>query len=315
MRPNHIRSTPPPAADTQVRPGAGQGASTPAHIPALGWQQVLQRCFWRVFDDRLLGEAAAVAFYALLAIFPALAALVSLCGLVVDPAKAAQYFQDLAGMLPAGSAEMVGGVLARTAAHGGGQIGLGLGLAAGALWSATAAAMQLFGALNLAYGEQEDRSLPRQIGIALVFAIGAMAFVALALGGVLAVPAALGARAGQGGSLDQLLHFLRWPVLLATVSIALALAYRHGPSRSCPRWHWASWGGVVAAFTWLLGSAGVSWYVEHVGSFDWLYGSAGAVLGFMVWAWVSSVAILVGAALNAELEHQAMASVPPRRAD
>ena len=89
MRPNHIRSTPPPAADTQVRPGAGQGASTPAHIPALGWQQVLQRCFWRVFDDRLLGEAAAVAFYALLAVFPALAALVSLCGLVVDPAKAA----------------------------------------------------------------------------------------------------------------------------------------------------------------------------------------------------------------------------------
>ena len=210
---------------------------------------------------------------------------------------------------------MVGGVLARTAAHGGGQIGLGLGLAAGALWSATAAAMQLFGALNLAYGEQEDRSLPRQIGSALVFAIGAMAFVALALGGVLAVPAALGARAGQGGSLDQLLHFLRWPVLLAAVSIALALAYRHGPSRSCPRWHWASWGGVVAAFTWLLGSAGVSWYVEHVGSFDWLYGSAGAVLGFMVWAWVSSVAILAGAALNAELEHQAMASVPPRRAD
>ncbi len=312
MRPEHTRSTPSPEVEAKVRPGVGQGAPTPAHIPALGWRQVLQRCFWRVFNDRLLGEAAAVAFYALLAIFPALAALISLCGLVIDPAQAAERLQRFAGMLPAGSAEMVGGVLGRTAAHGGGRLSLGVGLAAAALWSATAAAMQLFGALNLAYGEQENRSLLRQSGTALLFALGAMIFVALALGGVLAVPAAIGALAGQGGSMDKLLHLLRWPVLLAAVSIVLALAYRHGPSRTCPRWHWVSWGGVVAAVAWLLGSAAVSWYVEHVGSFDWLYGSAGAVLGFMVWAWVSSAAVLIGAVLNAELEHQALPSVPPR---
>ncbi len=133
MRSDHVRSTPPPVAGTQVRPGVGHGTSTPAHIPALGWKQVLRRCFWRVFDGRLLGEAAAIAFYALLAIFPTLAALISLCGLVIDPAKAAQYFQSLAGMLPAGSAEMAGGVLERTATHGGGQIGLSLGLAEGEL--------------------------------------------------------------------------------------------------------------------------------------------------------------------------------------
>jgi len=291
-------------------PGMGQSPSPAAHISPSGWGQVLRRCFSRVFEDRLLGEAAAVAFYALLAVFPALAALVSLSGLVIDPAKAAERFQGLAGMLPAGSADMVGQVVGRTAAHGGGRLGLGIGLAAAALWSATAAAMQLFGALNLAYGEAESRRLLRLTWTALVFALGAMAFVALALGGVLAVPAALGAQAGTGGSMDQLLHLLRWPVLLAAVSIALALAYRHGPSRDCPQWHWVSPGGVVAAVAWLLGSAAVSWYIEHVSSFDWLYGSAGAVLGFMIWAWVSCVAVLIGAVLNAEIERQTTLSVP-----
>ena len=278
--------------------------STPARISASGLGQVLQRCCLRVFEQRLLGEAAAVAFYALLAVFPALAALVSLCGLAIDPATAAERLQGLASMLPAGSGQMVGQVLDRTAAHGG-RLGLGLGLAAAALWSATAASMQMFGALNLAYGEAESRRLLPLCGTALLFALGAIAFVALALGGVLAVPATLGAQAGQGGDTDQLLRFLRWPVLLAVVSVALALVYRHGPNRACPRWRWVSWGGVVAATIWLLGSAAVSWYVEHVSSFDWLYGSAGAVLGFMIWAWVSCISVLIGAALNAELERQA----------
>lgn len=278
--------------------------STSARISASGLGLVLRRCCLRVFEQRLLGEAAAVAFFALLAVFPALAALVSLCGLAIDPATAAERFQGLANMLPAGSGQMVGQVLDRTAAHGG-RLGLGIGLAAAALWSATAASMQLFGALNLAYGETESRRLLPLCGIALLFALGAMAFVALALGGVLAVPAALGVQAGQGGDTDQLLRFLRWPVLLTAVSVALALTYRYGPDRACPRWRWVSSGGVVAAVVWLLGSAAVSWYVEHVSSFDWLYGSAGAVLGFMIWAWVSCIAVLIGAALNAELEHQA----------
>ena len=147
-------------------------------------------------------------------------------------------------------------------------------------------------------------------GTALLFAVGAMAFVALALGGVLAMPAALGAQAGIGGSMDQFLRFLRWPILLAAVFIALALAYRHGPSRVCPHWRWVTWGGVVAAVSWLLGSAAVSWYVEHVSSFDWLYGSAGAVLGFMIWAWVSCIAVLSGAVLNAEIERHTTSSLP-----
>ena len=295
--------------------GRGRDADDPSGIPARGWRRVLRRCARRVFEDRLLGEAAAVAFYALLAVFPALAALVTLCGLVVDPGTAAEGLQVSAGMLPAGTAEVARDALARMVAVGGGRLGLAAVLAAGALWSAAAAAMQLFGALNVAYGERETRGLVRLCVTGVLFALGAMAFVALALGGVLGVPLALGAAAGPGGEADRLLRLLRWPVLLAVVSVALAVVYRHGPCRSCPRWQWVSWGSAVAATTWLLGSACVSWYMRRVGGYDWLYGSVGGVLGFMLWAWVSAVAVLVGAVLNAELERQAVpeaASSPPR---
>ena len=279
--------------------------SFPARISKARWGRVLRRCVQRVFEERLLGEAAAVAFYALLAIFPALASLVLLSGTIIDPVVAAERFQSFAGSLPAGASEMVGEVLGRTATRGGGQLGLGLGLAAAALWSATAAAAQLFGALNLIYRVREGRSLVRVLGTALLVSLGAVAFIALALGGVLALPMVLGNQAGADGSTNWLLHLLRWPALLVVVSIALAYVYRHGPSRASPPWKWVSWGGAVAAFGWLLCSVAVSWYVQGIGSYDWLYGSAGAVLGFMLWAWVSSAAILIGAVINAELEHEA----------
>lgn len=289
-------------------PAEAQPVPTPARISAPGWRQVLRRCIRRVFNERLLGEAAAVAFYALLAIFPALASLVLLSGTIVDPVMAAERLQDFAGSLPSGASEMVGEVLRRTATHGGGRLGLGIGLAAAALWSATAAVVHLFGALNLIYRVQESRSLMRTISTALLVALGAMAFIALALGGILTLPVALGSQVGSDSSIGWLLRLLRWPALLVMVSIALAYVYRHGPSRASPPWEWVSWGGGVAATVWLLCSAAVSWYVQGIGSYDWLYGSAGAVLGFMLWAWVSSAAILIGAMINAELEHQATLS-------
>ncbi|WP_158600799.1 YihY/virulence factor BrkB family protein [Teichococcus wenyumeiae] len=278
------------------------------HILACGGGQVLRRCFWRIYQDRLLGEAAAVAFYALLAIFPALAALVTLCGLFVDPEVAARYFQDLAGPLPTGAADVARDALGRIGTAGGGRIGLAAGLAATALWSATVAVTQLFAALNVAYRQTETRGVLRLCGTGVLFAIGAMVFVMLALGGVLGVSVALGIRAGSGGGVDRMLQFLRWPVLLALASVAFAFTYRHGPCHARPRWHWSVWASVAASSVWLLGSASVSWYIQRVGSYDWLYGSVGGVLGLMLWAWVSSAAVLAGAVLDAELEQQSRPS-------
>jgi membrane protein len=290
------------------------GAAAPSGISASGWRGVLRRTVLRVFEGRLLGEAAAVAFYALLALFPAMAALIWLCGLLADPEAAAQRVRDAAsGALPAGAAEVAGELLGRLAARpsGGSGFGTGAPMLGAALWGGTAAAAQLFGALNAAYGERESRGLFRLYAVAFLFALGAGVFVVLALAAIL-VPAALGAQAGPGGGADTLLRLGRWPVLLVAVSIALAVAYRHGPSRACPRWRWVSWGGAVAALAWLLGSAAFSFYVSQAGGYDRIYGSLGAVVGLMTWAWLSSAAVLAGAALNAELEREAAAGMPQR---
>src|SRR4051812_22476504 len=151
-------------------------ARRPRHhtIPLYGWWGVLWCSAWRMSEDRLLGEAAAVAFYSLLAVFPALAALISLFGLVADPAAVAERLRTLAATLPAGAADMVSDELRSVAARTGGHLGLGAGLAATALWSAMAAAGQLFGALNIIYCEQENRSLLRFNLTALLFAFGAL---------------------------------------------------------------------------------------------------------------------------------------------
>jgi membrane protein len=267
-----------------------------------------------VFQGRLLGEAAAVAFYALLALFPAMAALIWLCGLLADPEAAALRLRDTAsGALPAGAAEVARELLGRLAARpsGGSGFGTGAAMLGTACWGGTAAAAQLFGALNAAYGERESRGPLRLYAAALLFALGAGLFVVLALAAV-AVPAALGAQAGPGSDLETALRLGRWPVLCVAVSLVLAVTYRHGPSRACPRWRWVSWGGALAAFAWLLASAAFSLYVERVGGYGRIYGSLGAVVGLMTWAWLSSAAVLVGAALNAELEREAAAAMPRR---
>jgi membrane protein len=290
------------------------GAAAPSGIAARGWREALRRTVLRVFERRLLGEAAAVAFYALLALFPAMAALIWLCGLLADPEAAAQRLRDMAaGALPAGAAEVAGELLGRLAARPSGGFGFGTGAAmlVAALWGGTAAAAQLFGALNAAYGQRESRNPLRLYAAALLFALGAGIFVLLALAAI-AVPAALGAQAGVGSDADTVLRLGRWPVLLVAVWVVLAVAYRHGPSRACPRWRWVSWGGALAALAWLLGSAAFSSYVERVGGYDRVYGSLGAVVGLMTWAWLSSAAVLAGAALNAELEREAAAAIPRR---
>jgi len=280
------------------------GSATPSDISARGWWGVLRRTALQVLEKRLLGEAAAVAFYALLTVFPVLAALIWLCGTFVDPAAATQGLRDTAsGLLPAGAAQVAGELLGRLADLQGGGFGLGtmVAVVGAALWGAIATAAQLFGALNVAYDERESRTLLRLHGAALLFAVSTAGFIVLVLGAII-VPARLADQAAAGGVAAMLLHFGRWPVLLAAVAFGLALTYRHGPDRKCPQWQWVSWGGAFAAVAWLLSSAAFSFYVSRSGGYDRLYGSLGAVVALMIWAWLSSAAVLIGAALNAELE-------------
>ncbi|WP_052403039.1 YihY/virulence factor BrkB family protein [Muricoccus aerilatus] len=257
----------------------------------------------------MLGEAAAVAPDALLTVFPALAVLIWLCGILLEPDAAVQGLQDAAsGSLPAAAAEVAGELLNRLAAfrERGFAWGTPAAVIPAALWGAIVASDKLFSALNVAYDERESRGLLRLYAVALVFSLSAAVFILLALGAIL-VPAALADRAGTGGILDGLL-LGRWPLLFAAVSFGPALTYRHGLSRKCARWQWVSWGGALAALAWLLSSAALFFYVARSRGYDRLYGSLGAVVVLMVWAWLSSATVLIGAALNAELERHSAGS-------
>lgn len=285
-------------------PGRGRLAAAPSEIPARGWKDILLRVYRHISKDRILIVAAGVTFYSLLAIFPAIAALVSLYGLFADPTTIAANVDKLSGLFPGGAIDIIRDQMNRVAAQGGGKLGLTfiVGLAV-SLWSANAAMKSIFDALNLVYDEEEKRGFIKLNLISLAFTTAAIIFMLIAISGMVVLPAALG-YLGLGGASAVLVQVLRWPVLLVIVGLVLALIYRYGPSRSRAQWRWISWGSAFAALGWLCLSVLFSWYAENFGTYNKTYGTLGAVIGFMVWMWLSTVVILIGAELDAEMEHQ-----------
>jgi membrane protein len=286
--------------------GRGRSARDPSEMPAKGWKDILYRVYENISDHRVLALAAGMTFYSLLAIFPALAALVAIYGLFADPAAIAGHLDDVAGFFPSGALDVARDQLTRVAAKGGGTLGFtfAFGLAV-SLWSANAAMKSLFDTLNIVYAEVEKRGFFRLNAISLAFTAGAVAFILTAIGSVAVLPVALNFIVLPDVT-DLLLRIARWPALLIIVAFALALIYRFGPSREAPRWRWISWGSIAAAFLWLAGSVLFSFYATNFGNFDATYGSLGAVIGFMTWMWISAIVILLGAELNAEIEHQTL---------
>ena len=290
--------------DAAQEQGRGREASTPTEIPAQGWKDVLWRTYEQFGQDRVMSVAAGVTYYALLAVFPAIAALVSIYGLFADPATIQEHLNALSGVLPGGALDIVREQVTRIASQGGGALGFGFvfGLAI-SLWSANAGMKAVFDALNIVYDEEEKRSFVMLNLQSLGFTLGAIAFVMLAIGGIVVLPILLDFL-GLGSGTEWLLAIARWPILLAGVVLGLALLYRYGPSRDKAEWKWVTSGGLVAAVLWLGGSMLFSWYVANFGSYNETYGSLGAVIGFMTWIWLSTVVVLVGAEINAETEHQ-----------
>jgi membrane protein len=157
--------------------------------------------------------------------------------------------------------------------------------------------------LNVVYEEKEKRSFVRLNSVTLSFTIGTIAFLLIALACVVALPVVLNYLRLPEVT-DLLLKIARWPILLVLVALELTLIFRYGPSRMEPRWQWITWGSAFAAVMWLAASALFSWYAANFGSFNKTYGSLGAIIGFMTWMWLSIIVVLVGAKLNAEIEHQ-----------
>lgn len=284
--------------------GRGRHADTPTEIPAKGWKDILWRTYEEFGKDRIMSVAAGVTYYALLAVFPAIAALVSIYGLFADPGTIREHLNAMSGVLPGGAVEIVGEQVARIASQGGGALGFGFifGLAI-SLWSANAGMKAVFDALNIVNDEEEKRSFFKLNLMSLTFTLGAIAFILFALGSIVILPIVF-EFVGLGSQMEWILAVARWPVLLIGVIVALSLIYRFGPSRDKAEWRWVTPGGVVAAVLWLAVSMLFSWYVSNFGSYNETYGSLGAVIGFMTWIWLSTVVVLLGAEINAEMEHQ-----------
>jgi membrane protein len=296
-------SAPGDAADG--RPALGKEPDTPAEVSLVVWRRIFMRVYENLGDHHIFTLAAGITFYSLLALFPALAALVAIYGLFFDPHTITEHLDAISGFMPSGALDIAKDQLTRISSKGAQT--LGLTFAAGfavSLWSANAAMKSLFDALNVVYAEKEKRNFFRLNLQSLSFTLAGILFMVLAAGAVVVLPIALQAF-GLANTPEPVLRFGRWPLLFVILMLALAVIYRFGPSRGAARWHWITWGSALASFLWLAASVLFSWYTSNFGNYNETYGSLGAVIGFMTWLWISSTAILIGAEVDAETERRA----------
>ena len=286
------------------RPGHGRLSSNPLKIPRAGWKDILWRTYAQIDEDRLLAIAAGVVFYGLLAVFPAITALVSCYGLFANPSTIGANLQTLSLMLPEGSFQIVQDQIARVLDKDNTALGatflFGLGLA---IWSANAGVKAVIDALNVVYEEREKRGFIRLNLVSLAFTSGGIAALLLMVGAVVALPLLLN-HVGLAPESQTIVSLARWPLLFVFLLLALGVLYRFGPSRRAPRWEWLSVGTLAAALLWIAGSTLLSWYLSNFGNYNATYGSLGAAIGLMMWMWMSAVIVLFGAELNSEIEHQ-----------
>jgi membrane protein len=170
------------------------------------------------------------------------------------------------------------------------------------LWSANAGIKSIFDALNLVYDEPEKRGLIRLNLVSLAFTVAAILFILVAIACIAALPAVASSR--LQGTTALIAQIVRWPILFIIIAVGLAFVYRYGPSRAEPQWRWITWGSAFAAIAWIAVSIGFSWYAANFGSYNKTYGSLAAIVVFMMWLWLSIAIILIGAELDAEMEHQ-----------
>jgi membrane protein len=271
------------------------------HFFGHGWRTVT-RVGARIVEDDLTSLAAASAFYALLSLFPALTAIVSIYGLVADPAMVERQVLTLAGILPAEALSLLSTWLQTLVAAPPSRFGIGLLFSMLlAFWAAWSATSMLMTAVNTCYGTAERRAFIRFNRDALVLTAGLALFGLTALALLAVLPAILDFLPLPGTGREAI-ELMRWPLLIGTVMLALAIVYRYAPDRVARHWQWVSWGATAATTLWVLGSLAFTAYVSTVGSYDKTYGSLGAAIVLLLWLYWTAFVILVGAEINAEVE-------------
>jgi len=248
--------------------------------------------------------AAGATFYLLLALFPALAVFVSLYGIVADPNTIADHIAYIGQFLPRAGTDILTSQLEYLVTRD--PASLSIGFLSGllfSLWSANNGVKTLFEAMNVAYGEQEERSFVRLNAIAFLFTMGAV-FIGIVMFVTVGVVPIIMNLIGAESLTDELIAAARWPLVFVLAVGGISMVYRYGPSRARARWKWVFFGASLTAGIWLLASMGFSWYLQNFANYGATYGSLGAVVGFMMWVWISSTIFIIGAEINAEMEHQ-----------
>ncbi|MEK1886657.1 MAG: YihY/virulence factor BrkB family protein [Phyllobacterium sp.] len=284
--------------------GRGRNADTPSKVPLLGWKDIFYRIYQSLEQDRIMLIAAGSAFYLLLSLFPALTAFVSLYGFLADRTAIAGNTSLLIGILPNDAIALIRAQLDALAVQDLKVLSLGFlfGLLV-TLWSANNGIKAIFEALNVAYGENETRSFLKLNLISFIFTLGGIFFGIVFILALSAVPHLLAATGLEGWS-AALVGMVRWPMIAAVIVVAISVVYRFGPDREHAKWRWLSWGAVVAALVGIVASVGFTAYLANFADYNATYGALGAVAGLMMWMWISLIILILGAELNAELEHQ-----------
>ncbi len=282
----------------------GEEAERPADIPARGWFQVLKRAFAESKRDNVSMLAAGLAYFAFLALFPALIAAVLLYGLLADPADVQRQVDSLSSALPADAASLLTEQMTSIASTSTGALGIGLIISVlGALWSVSGGVSNLINAVNVCYDEEESRGFFKLRGLSLLLTVGAILFMGIAVALVAVAPAVFDALSlGIVGTV--LLQIGRWALLVILVIAGLAVVYRLAPDRDAPKFRWVSVGALVATVIWVAASVGFSFYVDNFGSYGKTYGALAGVIVLLLWLFISAYIVLLGAEINAETEQQ-----------
>lgn len=265
--------------------------------------QILKRVKDEIAKDHVGIIAAGIAFYALLSIFPAIAALVAIAGLFLDRADINDTMAVVSGILPSEAANIIHEQLVKVSE---GTLGaslvaiFGLGFA---IYGATKGIIALIEGLNIAYDEEETRGLVSLYVTGFAMTVALVIGLTLAMGLIIILPTAVGIL-GVGSRAETIIALMTWPVLAVFVVVGLAVLYRFGPSRAAASWRWLSVGAVLATLIWIAASLGFSFYVRSFGNYTETYGTLGGVIILLTWLWMSAYVVLAGAELNAEIEHQ-----------
>jgi len=265
---------------------------------------VLLRVYGRIMEDNIGLIAAGVAFYGLMGLFPGIAALMAIGGLMLEPSVVATEIQQLVAILPTEAAQII--IDQATEVAGSHEGGLGLAVIIGlatALYSSSRGVASLIQGINVAYGERETRGFLSVLAMTLVLTLFLIIGLVVTVAAIIALPIVIGFLP-LGALAEDLVLILRWPIVTGMVILALAVLYRWGPCRNPPKWRWATPGAVLACLLWILGTFGFGFYVGNFGSYNETFGTLGGVVILMLWMWLSAFIVLLGAEFDAEMEAQ-----------